>query len=196
MYEMKDKKEEKKKGLCSAKECAYIAVFVSLLIALQLAFSLVPGVEMVTVMFVVYAFVFGCGRGALAATAFSLLRQVVFGVHATVLVLYLVYFNLLALLFGYLGKIMRQQKDEWKGKKLVWRLIVLTLIACACTVFFTLFDNLLTPLWYGYSARATRAYFYASLTFLLPQTLCTAVTVGTLFLPLRSAFLYAKRGLI
>ena len=71
---MKDKiraKTTKKKGVThSAKECAYIAVFVALVIAAQLAFSAVPGVEVVTVLFVAYAFTFGVARGMIAATAF------------------------------------------------------------------------------------------------------------------------------
>lgn len=195
MYEMKNKTEIKKKKMRSAKECAYLAVFVALLIALQLALSLVPGVEVVTVMFVAYAFVFGWARGMVAATAFTLLRQFVFGIYPTVLILYLVYFNFVAILFGVLGAKMRQRKEDWQGKRLIWRLLLLVGIACCCTAAFTLFDNFLTPLWYGYSPRATKAYFYASLTVLFPQLLGTAVTVGALFLPLRSAFLYAKRGL-
>ena len=57
--------------LRAAKECAYLAVFVALLIAAQFVFSFLPGVEIVTVLFVGYAFVFGVKRGMLAATAFS-----------------------------------------------------------------------------------------------------------------------------
>ena len=87
-----------------AKECAYIAVFVALLIALQLALTAVPGVEAVTVLFVSYAYVFGWKRGMAAATAFSLLRQMVFGFYPVVLILYLLYYNGMAALFGTMGK--------------------------------------------------------------------------------------------
>ena len=186
------KKEQRKSkakavGAYSAKECAYLAAFVALVLALQLVFAAVPGVELVTVSFVAYSFAFGIKRGCVAATAFALIRQLVFGFFATVLILYLVYFNLLACLFGWLGKSMRIS-----GKNLIW--VVLT--ACVCTVFFSLFDNVLTPLWYGYSKRAAKAYFFASLPFMLPQVLCTAVSVSVLFLPMVKVFFMAKRSLI
>ena len=96
---MNDKIEQKpntKKTVISAKDCAYIAVFAALTIAAQLALSVLPGVEAVTVLFISFSFVFGIKRGVIAATAFTLLRQFVFGVFPVVLVLYLIYFNLLA----------------------------------------------------------------------------------------------------
>lgn len=176
-------------GARSAKECAYLAAFVALVIALQLALSLVPGVELVTVSFVAYAYVMGAKRGMIAATAFSLLRQLVFGFYATVLVLYLVYFNMLALGFGLLGDGKHIVKKQSK------RLLLIVLLACVCTVFFHMFDNVLTPIWYGYSARATRAYFFASLPFMIPQVVCTAVSVTVLFLPLIKVFHMVKRTL-
>ena len=187
-YLQKEQRESKAKavGVYSAKECAYLAAFVALVISLQLVFAAVPGVELVTVSFVAYSFAFGIKRGCIAATAFSLLRQLVFGFFATVLILYLVYFNLLACLFGLLGK-----KTRANGKNLIW----LILTACLCTVFFSVFDNLLTPIWYGYSARATKAYLLASLPFMIPQVLCTAVSVGVLFLPMVKVFFIVKRTL-
>lgn len=171
----------------SAKECAYLAAFVALVIALQLALSFVPGVELVTVSFITYSFVMGARRGMIAATAFSLLRQLVFGFYPVVLILYLVYFNLLAFSFGLLGKKMRVAP-----KNLVWLII----FACLGTVCFTMIDNILTPLWYGYTPRATKAYFLASLPFMLPQVVCSGVSVGCLFLPLAKVFLTIKRTLV
>lgn len=173
-----------KKIVYSAKECAYLAVFVALLLGAQLALSFVPGVEVVTVLFTAYAFTFGCRRGMLAATAFSLLRQFVFGVFPTVLILYLIYFNLLALAFGGLGK---------KVKNPVKALLLITAVACLCTVSFTLLDDIITPLWYGYSFKATRLYFYASLPIMLSQVVCTAISVFFLFLPLRKVFSIVKK---
>lgn len=174
------------KGARSAKECAYLAVFVALVIAAQLAFSFVPGVEIVTVSFVAYSLVMGTKRATVAATAFSLLREFVFGFFPSVLVLYLVYFNLLALCFGLLGGKFRA------GLKSLPRLV---LIACACTVCFTLIDCVITPFWYGYSAKATKAYVLASLPFMIPQVICTAVSVSVLLLPLTKAFSLVKKQL-
>ena len=101
---MKSKNEPKNIIKNTAKEIAPLAVFVALVIAAQFVLSFVPGVEIVTVLFVSYAFVFGMRRGMLAATAFALLRQLLFGFYPTVLVLYLLYFNGLAALFGWLGQ--------------------------------------------------------------------------------------------
>jgi hypothetical protein len=161
------------------KDCAYIAVFVALTIAAQLCLSFIPGVEVVTVLFVTFSFAFGCRRGIVAATVFSLLRQLVFGFSPTVLVLYLVYYNLLALLFGFLGR---------QSKITPQKLVCLTILACLCTICFTMMDNIITPLWYGYSKRALKIYFYASFSFMIPQVICTAVSVGILFLPLVKIF--------
>ena len=186
---MKDKNKpiEKKNAVWrSAKECAYIAVFVALVIASQFAFAAVPGVELVTVLFVAYAYVFGCVRAMAAATAFALLRQFIFGLMPTVLILYLIYYNLLALCFGGLG---RAVKNPVKG--LVWIIGA----ACVCTVCFTLLDDCITPLYYAYSAKAARLYFYASLPVMGTQTVCAGVSVALLFLPLQKAFGIVRRTL-
>ncbi len=189
MYAMNDKKEKKtskNSPLKTGRECAYLAVFVALVIAAQLALSVVPAVEVVTLLFVAYSSVFGARRGMLAATAFSLLRQLVFGFYPTVLIVYLLYYNLLTVCFGALGK-----GGETKGNTL-WKYVI---VACVCTVCFTLLDNVVTPLWYGYSFKAARLYFMASLPIMLPQVACTAVTVSFLYLPLQRVFQTIEKGL-
>ena len=187
MNEKKRQKINNGKMAYSAKECAYLAAFVALVIALQLALSFVPGVELVTVSFITYSFVMGARRGMIAATAFSLLRQLVFGFQPVVLILYLTYFNLLTLGFGLLGKKMKP-----KPKNIVWFVV----FACLGTVCFTMIDNILTPVWYGYTARAAKAYFFASLTFMVPQVICSAVSVACLFFPLTKVFYMVKRTLV
>ena len=178
---MKRKTGEKKvfNKARSAKECAYIAVFVSLLIGAQLALSFLPGIEVVTALFVSYAFVMGIRRGMIVGVAFALLRQWIFGFFPNVLILYLVYYNLLALTFGFLGK---RIKERGRG------LFFVIVTACVCTVCFTLLDDVITPLYYGYTLRLAKLYFYASLSVVIPQTVCVAISVGILFLPLRRAF--------
>jgi hypothetical protein len=168
----------------TAKELAQLAVFVALVIAAQFALSFIPGVEVVTLLFVSYAFVFGVRRGMLAATAFSLLRQLLFGFFPNILVLYLLYYNALTALFGFLGK------RVGKPLKNLWWII---LLACLCTACFTMLDNILTPLWFRYTQKAARAHFIASLPVMFPQIVCTAVTVGGLFFPLYKAFQLIKR---
>ena len=163
-----------------------MAVFVALVIAAQLVFAMIPGLEVVTVLFVSYAFAFGVCRGMLAATAFSLLRQLVFGFVPSVLALYLLYFNFLTLLFGLLGRIVKRPSLN------LWWLVV---IACVCTALFSMLDNLITPFWLGYGWEETKKYFVLSLPVMFPQIGCTGVTVGFLLLPLVKAFRLSKRGL-
>lgn len=178
--------KQKKRAVHSAKECAFLAVFVALVIAVQLCFAAIPGVELVTVLFLAYAYVMGAKRGMLAATVFTLLRQFLFGFNPVVFCLYTVYFNGFALLFGTLGR-------KWKNS--IRALPYLVVFACICTACFTLLDNLLTPLWYAFSKRAFKVYFLASLSVMLPQVLCTAISVFILFIPLQKVFLQAKRSL-
>lgn len=186
VQEQTRKKTVKKRVARTSKETAYVAVFVALVIAAQLVFAMIPGLEIVTVLFVSYAFAFGVCRGMIAATAFSLLRQLVFGFVPTVLILYLIYFNLLTLLFGFLGKAVKRSALN------LWWIVI---AACACTALFSMTDNLITPLWLGYGWEETKAYFLLSLPVMFPQIGCTGVTVGFLFLPLVKAFRLIKRGL-
>lgn len=171
----------------SAKELAFSSVFVALSIGAQTLFSAVPGVEFVTVLFVCYAFSFGICRGAVSATAFSLLRCFVFGFFPTVIILYLVYYNFLAATFGILGLLARKRGGS---AKFVFLAVPL---ACVCTVIFTLIDCVITPAFYGFTEKATKAYFVSAMPFMIPQVICTAVSVGVLFLPLTGVFSAAAR---
>lgn len=171
------------KVLTTAKECAYVAVFTALLIGVQWVLSAIPNVEAVTTLFICYAFSFGVRRSMVCATAFTLLRQFVFGFFPTVLILYLVFYNALAVLFGALGK------TRMRGVK---SLLLVLPIACICTACFTVLDNVITPLWYGYSARAMRLYFTASLPVMITHIVSSAVGVALLFLPLTRAFVHVK----
>lgn len=171
----------------SAKEIAYIAVFCALAIGSQYLLAAVPGVELVTLLFVCYAYAFGPLRGCLCATAFSLLRQFIFGFFPAVLILYLVYFNLLCLGFGFLGK-------AWKGRELKM-LVFVVLIACVGTLLFNLIDVGLNALFLGLTGGALKVYFSASWSFTLPQIACTAISLSVGFYPLQKAFAYAASKL-
>lgn len=163
----------------SAKESAFIGVFVAILIAVQFALSFVPGVELVTVLLTAYSFAMGVKRGVISAVAFSFLRQIIFGFVPNVLVLYVVYYSLLAIVFGSLSKKIKNS--------LKW-LAVISIIACVCVAIFSLLDCAITPLFYGYGSKSTRLYFIASLPFMITQIICAAVTVTLLFLPLNNVF--------
>lgn len=113
----------------SAKDVAYIALTTALLIGGQAALYGVY-VEVVTVLLLSFSYVFGPKKGVITATAFSLLRNFAFGFYFNVLILYLIYFNLFALLCGLCGKI----KRDWL-KILLFHLFFLS-IAAACVYFF------------------------------------------------------------
>ena len=135
--------------------------------------------EVVTVLFISYSYAAGWKRGVLASIIFAPLRQIIFGFYPTVLILYLIYYPLLAVVFGLLGKII---------KNTIKYLPLIVALACLGTVIFAMIDNILTPLWYGFGERATRAYFIGSLSVMIPQVVCSSITVSTLFLPLLKCF--------
>lgn len=154
----------------TAKDIALIGVYTALLIGGQFALSGISGVEIVTVLLLGFAYFFGIVRGLFVANAFSLLRCLIFGFFPNVIILYLIYYNLFVLIFGLLGK--RFKKDA-KLKSL----IVLTVTAALLTVFFTALDDVITPLYYGFTLDAAKAYAVASLTVVVPQVVCVLITV-------------------
>ncbi len=227
----------------NGRRIALCAVFVALLISVQYVFGFVPGVELVTVFLLCFCYAAGPFAGMVTATAFSLLRCLVFGFAPNVIILYLVYYNLFALLFGLTGKktappflcigmlaviaglsayfaaaglpvsilyktrvsvllwivfavsvavlavyvaLLLADKSR-KGRELAF----ITALAVVCTVLFTLADDLITPLFYGYSADAAAAYFAASLYTMAAQSVCTLISVLLLFGPLSAIFIRA-----
>ena len=154
-----------------------VAMCVALLIAGQLALSSVTGIEIVTVMLLCFCYCYGIRHGVAIATTFSLLRCFVFGFQVNVIALYLIYYNLFAIFFGWLGA-------RFTGKNALLKTVVVVVSAVIFTALFTLLDDVITPLIYGFSENAAKVYFYQSLTAMIPQTVCTAVTVTLLFHPL------------
>lgn len=154
-----------------------VAMCVALLIAGQLVLSSVSGIEIVTVMLLCFCYCYGVRHGVAIATTFSLLRCFVFGFQINVIVLYLVYYNLFAIFFGWLGV-------RFTGKNALLRTVLVVASAVAFTVMFTLLDDVITPVMYGFNENATKVYFYQSLTAVIPQTVCAAVTVSICFHPL------------
>lgn len=156
---------------------AVVAVFTALLLAAQYALWFVKGVELVTVLLLVFSYRFGVRCGVLSAVAFSLLRCLLFGFFPNVVLLYLLYYPLFAACFGLLGNALYRRTG-------VRVQMLLTVLAVLLTALFTLLDDALTPLLYGYTKEAALAYFLASLPTMAVQTVCAAVTVLLLFRPL------------
>jgi hypothetical protein len=154
-----------------------VAMCVALLIGGQMALSGVSGIEIVTVMLLCFCFHYGVRHGIAVATTFSLLRCFFFGFQINVIVLYLVYYNVFALFFGWLGK-------RITGKISLPKLCVIVASAMVFTVLFTMLDNVITPLIFAFHKNAAAVYFAQSLYALVPQTICTMATVSILFVPL------------
>lgn len=150
---------------------------VALLIAVQMALFMVSGVELVTVILLSLCFCYGVRTGLAIATTFSLLRCFFFGFQVNVIILYLVYYNLFALLFGWLGNCLCE-KNTWLQMGVV--------VTCAVifTALFTLLDDVITPWVYGFHPNAAKVYFLQSLTAMIPQMVCAAISVSVLFTPL------------
>lgn len=158
----------------SAKKIILSGVFTALLIGGQLALSGISGIEIVTVLLLAFVYRYGISQSLLVANAFSLLRCFIFGFMPNVIVLYLIYYNIFVLVFGLIGNVF---KHEYSVKKH----IIVLFVAVIMTALFTMIDNVLTPLMYGFSYNATKAYFIASLYTVTPQIVCTFATVLLLF---------------
>lgn len=161
----------------TAKNVAIAGVYVALLIGGQFALSGVAGIEIVTVLLLTYCYVCGVRQGMLVANAFTLLRCFIFGFVPNVLILYFVYYNLFAVVFGLVGKAFARDYSVTKH-------IALVLSAVVMTALFTVTDNIITPLMYGFSSSATKGYWVASLYTMVPQLICSLVTVSLFFPPL------------
>ena len=165
----------------SAKEIALMSIMTALLLASQFVFAAIQGVEVVTVFLLSFCVAFGARRGMLVATAFSLMRCFIYGFFPNVVILYLVYYNFFALVFGLLGWVIVKMPVYAK-------IIILTIAATMITACFTLLDDLITPWILKLTEKSTRIYFYASLPVLGIQCVCAAVTVALLWYPLSKVF--------
>ena len=165
----------------TAKEIGIAGVFVALLIGVQFALSFVAGIELVTVLVVSYCYYFGVKRGLITMCAFSLIRCLIFGFMPNVIVLYLVFYSLIALLFGFLGNKMHREVR-------VKNIVIVTVVALIATCSFTLMDDVITPLITGMSANGYKVYFLSSLPVMLKSIINAAVTVPLLFFPLEKLF--------
>lgn len=153
------------------------AMCTALLIGGQLALSSVAGIEIVTVMMLCFCYCYGVRHGIAVATTFSLLRCFVFGFQINVIILYLIYYNLFAIFFGWLGA-------RFTGKNALLKTVIVVASAVAFTALFTLLDDVITPLVSGFGKNAATVYFFNSLYTMIPQLICTAVTVTVCFHPL------------
>ena len=163
--------------MITAKKVILPGVFTALLIGAQLVLSGVSGIELVTVLLLTFVYKYGTKQGLLVATAFSLLRCFLFGFFPNVVVLYLVYYNLFALVFGMMGQVFKREYTLKKHILLIGMAVILTAA-------FTLLDDVITPWMCAFTWKATKAYFLASLYTMFSQMLCAGLTVSFIFPPL------------
>ncbi len=159
------------------KELATVGVFVALLIGGQFVLSSVSGIEIVTVLLISFCFYYGIKRGILAGVAFSLLRCLVFGFFPNVLILYLVYYPIFAVVFGWVG-------IKCKRTLTPKRHVMTVVLGVIMVVLFTAFDNVITPLYYGFNHDESMAYAIASFSAMILQVLCNILTLSVLLRPL------------
>ena len=170
----------------TAKKTAICGAFCALLLATQYVFNAIKGVELVTLLFVTFCFTFGGVCGFLVAVAFCLLRCLIYGFFPSVMVLYLIYYPLLALAASALGKAV-------KNAPALKQTIIVTLFSVVFTVIFSAIDCIVTPLFYSFTASAWVAYIYQCAPVCLIQCICVSLSVALLFLPLKKAFVIIKR---
>ena len=154
-----------------------VAMCVALLIGGQLALSGINGIEVVTVMLLCFCFCYGIRHGIAIATTFSLLRCFIFGFQVNAIILYLVYYNLFAIFYGWLGR-------RFAGETSVLKMVIVVATAVVFTMLFTLLDDIITPLLYAFHPNVAKIYFFNSLYAVIPQSICTVVTVSVCFYPL------------
>lgn len=130
-----DVKNIKKGGkLSPAREIAYISLETALLLGVQFIFSALIGVEAVTLLLAAFSFSFGARRGILSAVAFTFLRCAVYGFYLPAVILYLIYYPVLALVFGFLGRVNDDRFARMPALPAIALNLALALFCTACAL--------------------------------------------------------------
>ena len=161
----------------STKNLIFCALFVAILLASQLVLSSIAGVEIVSVLLLAFSYKKGVKNGLMVASAFSLLRCFIFGFMPNVIVLYLIYYNLFALVFALVGK-------KFAYNYSVKSHIICIVLSGVMTICFTLLDCFITPLMYVFNFTSANAHFIASIPVIIPHVICVGATTIFLYFPL------------
>lgn len=166
----------------SVSTIALTGVMAATLEAVKLALSVLPNVELVSLLLALYGYVFGLS-GVLAAVVFVGAEILIWGFSTWVLS-YIIYWPLLALLFWIIGKKISNR-------------FVITGIAVAMTFFFGILTSLVdVGLFSGYwdnFAQRFSIYYLRGVWFYVIHITCNAVVFITLFKPLEALFRKLKR---
>ncbi len=165
----------------SAKELAVLGLMTALMVGVQIPLSFVSGVELITVLFLAFTTVNKNPRALIVGLCFSFLRCIYFGFFPTVVILYIIYYCLFAVVFGALGGFIEKREK-------IARVLICTLVACVMTVIFTLLDDIISPLFYGMSLSQAYGYFLSSIPVMTVHIISTFISVLILYLPLEKLF--------
>ena len=171
----------------TAKKIAICGAFCALLIAIQYPLGAIKGIELVTVFFYAFCFVFGGACGVLVAVCYTLLRCFLHGFFPTVIILYLIYYPIFSLVGSAVGKTL---KNSSPVRQIIFSVITTVLL----TLFFHVADNIVTPLFFSYDKKTWIAYILQSVPVCITQCVCAGVSTALLFQPLKKAFLYVNKN--
>ena len=163
-----------------SRRIAVLAIMVALLVVGKLALTMIPNVEVVSLLCGIFAFTFGfiC---IIPTTIFCLILGIYWG-FSTWVIAYLIHFNLVCIVFALLGK-----------KKIDSPLIVALIIA-VLTFGFGVVDGVLVTILGGFKTFITRflAYYLNGVVFVLIHIASNCVIFLVVFKPLAKLLLSIK----
>ena len=185
----KDNQNLRRKTVLTASYVTEVAVMAGMLTALKFALSFVPNVEVVTLLVAVFSGVWGVKYSAPGTIVFCLVEMAIYGIGGWV-ILYFIYWPLLAVVFHYALRKLR----GWKA------LAVATAIAIVFSVFFGVLSASAETLIVIGNVSPDRlgtffvSYYIKGLWFDLVHTVSAGASI-TLFLPLTIVGEKLKNGL-
>ncbi len=155
-----------------SRRISVLAIMVALLVVGKLALTMIPNVEVVSILCAIFSFAFGfiC---VIPTTLFCLILGIYWGFNVWVIA-YLLHFNLLCVVFALLGK------------KKIDNPIIVALIAAVLTFGFGVLDGVLVTVLLGFETFIQRflAYYLNGVVFVVIHIVSNFVIFLTVFKPL------------
>lgn len=171
-----DSADKKHIAQVTIKNIVLVGILSATLTVAKLALFFVANVEIVTLLIMVYATVFGRKTALFSALVFSTVEVLLFGFNTWV-VLYFIYWPLLALVAGTILK-----------KPRVWCAVLLAIVL---TIVFDVLDSLITTIFAALGGVPTYqlvrifvSYYIRGIWFYVVHLVSNAVVVGALYLKL------------
>lgn len=127
-------------GNFTAKKIAYCAAMTALITGAQVALGFVSGIEVVTLLLACFSACAGVACGVITSIAFCLLRCFIWGFYPNVILLYVIYYPLFAVIFGLLGRIGDDAFSDARAGIFIAVNLILAAVACTalCACIFDL----------------------------------------------------------